>query len=174
MRAFASRWRALPVLAIAALIGGFAGVLSGTCGPFTDVPGDVFCPPVLEIFYLGITTGTSPTTYEPAANVSRLQMAAFLSRTVDTVLKRGSRRAALNQFWTSQNSSVLGLTTVGTGPNYLRSDGKDIWVSDSSSANIFRVRASDGKLLEAWSGAPDAQQALLALGSVFVPDLSPP
>src|SRR5262249_42331649 len=125
-------------------------------------------------FYLGITTGTSPTTYEPAANVSRLQMAAFLSRTVDTVLKRGSRRAALNQFWTSQNSSGLGLTTVGTGPNYLPSDGKDIWVSDSSSANIFRVRASDGKLLEAWSGAPDAQQVLVAMGSVFVTGLSTP
>jgi hypothetical protein len=34
---------------------------------------------VLEVFYLGITTGTSPTTYDPASNVSRLQMAAFLS-----------------------------------------------------------------------------------------------
>src|SRR5262249_60882759 len=94
MRAFASRWRALPVLAIAALIGGFAGVLSGTCGPFTDVPGDVFCPPGLEIFYLGITTGTSPTTYEPAANVSRLHKATFLSLTVATRLKRRTTRPA--------------------------------------------------------------------------------
>ncbi len=40
-------------------------------------------------------------------------MAAFLSRTVDGVLKRGSRRAALDQFWTPQNAAVLGLTTVG-------------------------------------------------------------
>jgi len=41
-----------------------------------------FCPFVLEIFYLGITTGTTPTTYDPSSTVTRLQMAAFLSRTV--------------------------------------------------------------------------------------------
>src|SRR5262249_52926167 len=87
----------LPAIAAAAalLTGAARGVL-GTCGPFTDVAADVFCPFVLEIFYLGITTGTTATTYDPASNVSRLQMAAFLSRTVDGVLKRGSRRAILN------------------------------------------------------------------------------
>src|SRR5512140_653789 len=92
---------------------GASSVLFGVCGPFTDVSDATFCPFVLEIFYLGITPGTTPTTYDPTSSVSRLQMAAFLSRTVDGVLKRGSRRAALNQFWTTQNSTVLGLTTVG-------------------------------------------------------------
>src|SRR5262249_22059949 len=141
-RLASGRGIALSLSLAAALVGGSAGAIFGVCGPFTDVTDAGFCPFVLEIFYLGITAGTSATTYDPTANVSRLQMAAFLSRTVDGVLKRGSRRAALDQFWTSQNSSVLGLTTVGTGPNFLRSDGKDIWVSDSSSNTISRVRAS--------------------------------
>jgi len=68
---------------VAVVVGAGASLL-GTCGPFTDVAADVFCPFVLEIFYLGITTGTTATTYDPASNVSRLQMAAFLSRTVDS------------------------------------------------------------------------------------------
>src|SRR5512144_195221 len=97
--------------AIAAISLGASSSLTGTCGPFTDVAADSFCPFVLEIFYLGITTGTTPTTYDPTANVTRLQMAAFLSRTVDGVLRRGSRRAALDQFWTPQNQFSLGLTS---------------------------------------------------------------
>jgi len=43
-----------------------------------------------------VTTGTSPTTYDPGSAVTRLQMAAFLSRTVDKALQRGSDRAALH------------------------------------------------------------------------------
>ena len=161
----------LACLAIAAaLIAGGGSALMGTCGPFTDVAADVFCPFVLEIFYLGITTGTTATTYDPTSNVSRLQMAAFLSRTVDGVLKRGSRRAILDQFWTTQNSTVLGVTTVGgTSPFLLRSDGADVWVSNFGGAgSVSRVRASDGKLLETWAGASGPTAVLVAMGKVFV------
>src|SRR5262252_4957711 len=96
----------------AAVLLGAGGWLLGNCGPFTDVAADVFCPFVLEIFYLGITTGTTATTYDPAGNVTRLQMAAFLSRSVDALLKRGSRRAALGQFSTPKPGTVLAQTTV--------------------------------------------------------------
>src|SRR5262244_2705842 len=106
---------------------GASSALLGSCGPFTDFTDAVFCPFVLEIFYLGITTGTTATTYDPASPVSRLQMAAFLSRSVDAALKRGSRRAALDPFWTTQNSTVMGLTTVGLDPVLLASDGRDVW-----------------------------------------------
>src|SRR5215467_12344800 len=102
-----------PLVFAGGLLAGATAALLGNCGPFTDVAADVFCPFVLEIFYLGITTGTTATTYDPASNVTRLQMAAFLSRTVDGVLKRGSRRAALDQFWTSTNGTILGATTLG-------------------------------------------------------------
>src|SRR6476661_2312652 len=124
--------RALVFLSLAAaVITGASSALIGLCGPFTDVTDATFCPFVLEIFTLGITTGTTPTTYDPTSAVSRLQMAAFLSRTVDGVLKRGSRRAALDRFWTTQNATVLGVTTVGSGPQLLRSDGADIWVANN-------------------------------------------
>ncbi|HKF45132.1 MAG TPA: S-layer homology domain-containing protein, partial [Thermoanaerobaculia bacterium] len=147
----------LSLIAATALFGGGVGAILGACGPFTDVAADAFCPFVLEIFYLGITTGTTATTYDPTSNVSRLQMAAFLSRTVDGVLKRGSRRAALDQFWSSQNATVLGLTTVGGGAANVRSDGADVWVVNSGvNGTVSRVRGSDGKLLETWTGAGNA------------------
>src|SRR6266545_510737 len=109
-----------PVFAVslaAAILAGAASALVGACGPFTDVAADAFCPFVLEIFYLGITTGTTATTYDPTANVTQLQMAAFLSRTVDGVLKRGSRRAALRKFAIAQTTAAITLTTVGLGPS---------------------------------------------------------
>ncbi len=161
----------LAVLSVFTVIFGGASALVGVCGPFTDVAADTFCPFVLEIFTLGITTGTSPTTYDPASNVSRLQMAAFLSRTVDGVLKRGSRRAALDQFWTPQNDTVLGLTTVST-PRLLKSDGLDIWVANGNS--VSRVRGADGKLLETWTGATNAFGVLVAMGRVFAPGATSP
>jgi S-layer family protein len=50
--------------------------------PFTDVsPSSFALSHISCIFSLGITTGTSPTTYSPGANVTREQMAAFLART---------------------------------------------------------------------------------------------
>src|SRR5215470_4639068 len=155
MRSSRSGLRASGLLPVAllAVFAGFAQMLLGLCGPFTDVAADVFCPFVLEIFYLGITTGTSATTYDPTSNVSRLQMAAFLSRTVDGVLKRGGRRAALDQFWTTQNATVMGMTDVGTDPTLIAFDGADVWVANEGTGTVSRVRASDGKLLETWTGA---------------------
>src|SRR5215475_14126777 len=150
------------------LLAGATSALLGLCGPFTDVAADVFCPFVLEIFYLGITTGTTPTTYDPASDVSRLQMAAFLSRTVDGVLKRGSRRASLDEFWTTQNATVLGLTTLADLPHQVRSDGADLWVGVYGNGTVARVRASDGKLLETWTGATTNQGILVAMGKVFL------
>ncbi|HKF42571.1 MAG TPA: S-layer homology domain-containing protein [Thermoanaerobaculia bacterium] len=86
----------------AAIFAGGAGSLLGLCGPFTDVTDPAFCGSVLEIFTLGITTGTTATTYDPTGNVTRLQMAIFLSREADRVLQRSSRRAALDQYWVPQ------------------------------------------------------------------------
>jgi DNA-binding beta-propeller fold protein YncE len=162
--------RLAPAFAASALVVllGASSALFGVCGPFTDVAADAFCPFVLEIFYLGITTGTTPTTYDPTSNVNRLQMAAFLSRSVDGVLKRGSHRAALQQFWTTQNASVLGLTTVGLNPLLLQSDGLDVWVANLGSNSVSHVRGTDGKLLETWTGATFASAVLVAMGRVFV------
>jgi hypothetical protein len=157
------------MVAVVALLIGAGNAVFGACGPFADLAADAFCPFVLEIFTLGITTGTTATTYDPTANVSRLQMAAFLSRSVDGVLRRGSRRAALDQFWTPQNDSAIGVTTLGTtGPGLLRSDGADIWIGNQNGSIVSRVRGSDGKLLETWTGATKAFGVLPAMGRVFV------
>lgn len=49
--------------------------------PFTDVPAGSFAAADIRCIYgLGITTGTTPTTYSPADNVTREQMASFLAR----------------------------------------------------------------------------------------------
>jgi hypothetical protein len=95
-------------------------------------------------------------------------MAAFLSRGVDSVLKRGGRRAALEQFWTTQGPVNLSLTTIGIDPRGVRSDGTDVWVANSFSGTVMRVRAGDGKLLETWTGATVALSVLPAMGRVFV------
>jgi hypothetical protein len=47
-------------LAAALLAGGLSAAL-GDCGPFADVTDGTFCPFVLEIFYLGITTDVATT-----------------------------------------------------------------------------------------------------------------
>src|SRR5262249_50872759 len=100
-------------------------------------------------------------------NVSRLQMAAFLSRSVDGVLKRGSRRAILGRFWTPQNDGVLGYTSVASVPTLLESDGQDVWAA-SVVGSVSHLRGTDGKLLETWTGAVGAIGVLPAMGRVFV------
>jgi len=154
-----------------ALLALAAGVAQGSlpCGPFTDLSGsDPFCAFVLEIFTLGITTGTTPTTYDPTSNVTRVQMAAFLSRSVDGVLKRGGRRAALRQYWTTQSAAVLGITTVGANPNFVESDGSDLWVCNFNSDSVSRVRGSDGTLLATWTGAAEASGVVVVNGRIVV------
>ncbi|HKA36106.1 MAG TPA: hypothetical protein VKH43_04760 [Thermoanaerobaculia bacterium] len=144
----------LAILLVAAFLAGAAGSLLGLCGAFADVMPDAFCPFVLEVFYMGITTGTSPTTYDPASAVSRLQMAAFLSRTVDGVVHRVSRRIILNQAWTQLNF----FNPLSLGPNsfFAQSDGTDVWVASRDSGVVRRIRASDGYLLSTFRPPPSS------------------
>jgi hypothetical protein len=80
-----------------------------------------------------------------------------------------SRRAALDQFWTTQNAAALALTPVGNIPRLLKADGADIWVANSGvPGSVTRVRASDGKSLETWTGADVASGVLVAMGKVLV------
>ncbi len=153
---------------LTAMLAGAGSSLLAVCGPFTDVSDPSFCPFILEILTLGITSGTTPTTYDPAGNVSRIQMAAFLSRTVDRTLQRGSRRSALNQFWTTQAPANLGLTTTITLAALVQSDGLDLWVTNDAGATVSRVRGSDGSLLQTWTGATASQGVLVAMSRILV------
>ena len=138
--------------------------------PFTDLGATGFCAQIAEAYYSGLSNGTSATTYSPTANVPREQMAAFVTRTLDQSLQRGSRRAALAQWWSStpHYDSSLGVTAVGSNPFLVQSDGADVWVANNTSATVSRVRASDGKLLDTWTGATSAYGVLVAMGRVFV------
>ena len=161
------------LLLAAVLLTGSGGALLGLCGPFTDTANDAFCSFVLEIFTLGITTGTTPTTFSPADNVSRLQMATFLSRTVDRVLRRTSRRAIAGQFWTPQDASALGLTTLPGTPSLLAYDGADLWTAILGSADVVRVSSSDGKILQTWTGAAGTYGIQVAMGKIISTGYSP-
>ena len=144
--------------------------------PFTDLGSTSFCAQIAEAYYSGLTNGTSATSYSPTADVPREQMAAFVTRTLDQSLLRGNRRAALAQWWNStpHYDQSLGLTSVGTNPHALQSDGADIWVGNQGSLTVSRVRASDAKLLETWTGATGPAGFLIAMDRVFVTgDLAP-
>jgi uncharacterized lipoprotein YddW (UPF0748 family) len=57
--------------------------------PFVDVsPNDVHRSNIGRVSAAGIATGTTPTTYEPAADVLRGQMASFVTRSADELLAR--------------------------------------------------------------------------------------
>ena len=166
---------ALVVLLLVLVLSSRLRADSGMCGgqtitlPFSDVMGSIFFCSIAEIYFQGITVGTSPTTYSPATNVTRDQMAAFLSRTLDTGLHRRGERAALDQFWTTTPHYDIGLgTTTLTGATRISSDGLHVWVTDSLNDSVYRVRASDGKLLDTWTGAGGAHSAVCAMSRVFI------
>ena len=152
---------------------------TGECGgqmitlPFKDVPAaNIFFCSIAEAFFSGLTNGTSPTTYNPSDPVPREQMAAFITRTMDQSVTRSSKRAALDQYWTTRAN--LAVTDVGGGPSLVKSDGLDLWVANSISGTVSRIRASDGTLLQTWTGATGAFGVLCAAGKVFVTGMTSP
>jgi len=130
--------------------------------------GNVFFCSIAEAYFSGLTNGTDGTHYSPSANVTREQMAAFITRTQDSALTRGSHRAALDQWAIPTSVPSTGKTVVGTFPSYLKSDGEDLWVPNNASDTVSRVHASDGRLLGTWTGAVGAQGVVIARGRVFV------
>ncbi len=152
---------------------------TGSCGgvtvtlPFTDVMGNAFFCQIAAAYFSGLTNGTTATTFSPADNVTREQMAAFTTRTLDQSLKRGSQRAVAKKWGTPQNPNSLTLTEVGDAPRQVEFDGTDLWVANSGnssigSASVMRVRPSDGKLLDTWTGADGAYGILCAMGKIFI------
>jgi hypothetical protein len=159
----------IPIVLAALVAGGATRIVQDQCGPFTDVtPG--FCPYVLELYYLGVTAGTSATTFSPDDPLTRGQGSVFVAKGLNQALARSSRRAALGQWWTTTPHWDLGLgiTTVGHNPEGIASDGADVWVANISGGSVSRVRASDGAFLENWTGAPGAIGVLPAMGRILV------
>jgi len=128
---------------------------TGTCGganvtvPFMDVTGNQFFCTIAAAYFAGLTSGTSAITYSPDNVVTRDQMSAFITRTLDQSLRRGSRRAALNQWWTHQGS--IGGTGVSKSPADIVCDGTDLWVACEGGINfpasVFRLKSSDSSFV---------------------------
>ncbi len=152
----------IALLAVAA--GAATGALQDSCGPFTDVS-PAFCPYVLEMYYLGITAGTSPTTFSPDNPVTRGQAAVFVSKGVNQAIARSSRRAALGQWWTTTPHYDLGLGVTPDAFGPITCDGTDIWTG--ASGGINRVRGSDGSVVDTWSGAFGGEM-VAAMGRIFI------
>jgi len=135
--------------------------------PFLDVAGNPFFCSIAAAYFSGLTNGTSPTTYSPNDVVTREQMAAFISRTLNQSLKRGSRRAALRQWWKPQRIPETAKTILGGDLFAVESDGADLWVADFPNGKVMRVRGSDGKLLGTWTGADHPRALLVAEGRIY-------
>ncbi len=158
----------VPALLSAVFAGGAVRRAQDMCGPFTDVSA-LFCPYVLEAYYTGITAGTSPTTFSPDMPITRGQAAVFAAKGLNQALARGSRRAALGQWWTTtpHYDAGLGFTSLDAFVGQPCSDGADIWVPTEQNG-IWRIRASDGQVLGKWTTSPGgAEAALCAMGKVF-------
>src|ERR1041384_7754618 len=146
---------------------------TGVCGgqtttlPFADLPqSNIFFCSIAEAYFTGLTNGTSPPTYNPSDPVSREQMPAFITRTQDSALKRGSKRAALQHWWTPGAAGVLRSTSI-TKPAAIASDGGDGW-GISNGNTVKRVHASDGRVLQTWTSANGASSLVAASGRIFI------
>jgi hypothetical protein len=147
---------------------------TGNCGgvtitlPFNDVMASPFFCQIAAAYFSGLTNGTTATTYSPTDTVTREQMAAFISRTMDQSLKRGSKRAVAKKWWTPQGVNNLTLTDVGDTPEAVEFDGTDLWVANFFGDTVMRIRPGDGKLLDTWTGATRAAAIVAALGKIFI------
>lgn len=144
--------------------------------PFTDVPASngFFCA-IASAYFSGLTNGTSATTYTPSQAVPREQMAAFITRTHDSALKRSNRRAVAQQWWQPANVSALRSTFFGIFPppdlRKIAWDGDNLWVANNN-GSVQRVRASDSFNTDSYTepSTPDfnPHDVLVAAGYVFV------
>jgi hypothetical protein len=153
------------VLSAALLVGAWSALAD--CGPFVDVA--FFCSPILELYNLGVASGTSPSTFAPDQLATRAEASAFVARSFNQTLRRSTRRAALGQWWTTTPHWDIGLGTtfLPTATTGVVFDGADLWSLDGN-GSVYRVRAGDGRPLETWAGSSTALALSAAMGRVFV------
>ena len=125
--------------------------------PFTDAEYGAFCRTIATAYLAGLTNGISPTLFGPTIIVDRGQMSAFVSRTLDQSLKRGSQRAALDQWWTTRNSILTTMTYFGGELYAIKSDGVNLWIADRTSG-ICRVSPNGDMATWTGSGTKDGYQ----------------
>src|SRR5262249_36090279 len=123
------------------------------------------CPYILELYYLGVTAGTSATTFSPDDPLTRGQGAVFVAKGLNQALARSSRRAALGQWWNSSSVDRLGSMPLPDSPGLIAADGQDLWCAAGNA--VLRISASDAHVLETWD-IPTAYGVQVAMGRIFV------
>jgi hypothetical protein len=155
---------------------------TGSCGgvtitlPFNDVMGNPFFCQIASAYFSGLTNGTGDgTTYSPTAPVSREQMAAFTTRTLDQSLKRGNRRAALGEWWTNTSTNQrMSASTNQPNPRFLACDGLTVWVSNTDGNTVSRVDIRTQSLICTLTGIPTPQQMVVVSGLIYVVSFQSP
>jgi hypothetical protein len=130
--------------------------------------GNFFFCQIAAAYFSGLTNGTTATTYSPGASVPREQMAAFVTRTLDQSLKRGHTRAALGAWWTNRTSNRDYTALPSNNPQFLASDGLNVWVSNTDGNTVSRVDIKTGTLICTLTGIPSPQQIVIVSGLVYV------
>ncbi len=180
--------RVSAALSFIVLVGAsFEAVANNPCGsgsypfPFTDVAsvGDAFCPGIMEAYVVGVTKGTTGTTFSPNDPVPRVQMTTFLQRSLDQGLKRNNRRAALDQWSTPKTSTGLQAVPLsGSGSAlFCKSDGEHIWVGNGDTVNsVHSATGEPHAAVETSFSAPYTAVGgiLVARGQVWAIDSQSP
>ena len=115
--------------------------------------GEFFCDFIERFRGLGIAggcVGDDPLTpqneaqYCPGDNVTRSQMAVFVTRAIEKVTAKTLQEIALLKWYEVNQTAQF---SVGTGPRGIAFDGASIWVANSGSNNVTKLRANDGASL---------------------------
>jgi hypothetical protein len=117
---------------------------------------NIFFCAIAEAYFSGLTNGTTATTYSPTQAVPREQMAAFVTRTLDQSLQRGSRRAAIGKWWMPKSVVVSGIlhNSSDSGPQLVCCDGNSLWVAWEDSSTVSRHSLNgDYDQIKRWTGA---------------------
>ena len=142
--------RLTAVAAIATLLGGAVHGILGDCGPFTDVGAGPpnFCPFILELYYLGITAGTSPDDLRagPAGHPAGRWLCSLRSLSIN---RSGEAAGGLSASGGPRRTRTCWARPASRRARRAWHPMAPIWVAHHFPSHVVtRIRAGDGRLLE--------------------------
>ena len=102
-------YRAARLAFVGSLVAGSLRLLGAqNCGPFTDVPlSDPFCPSILQVHSMGISAGTSVSTFGPTLPIMRVHWLAASVRRKRGGSGRGPRPVPKSRVATRRTRALL-------------------------------------------------------------------
>jgi hypothetical protein len=121
---------------------------SGADQDFTDIGGEAaeIQTAINQIKQLGVTTGTTATTYSPADNVTREQMAMFIDRLLAATAP-GPHVAAVGAAGSgSSDTTTTNISSAGTTYNYTDIDSGVTYEGHGSIVDLYHLGVSDSAI----------------------------